>query len=137
VVNLAWAFNPNLVLTRLPVTLTIFMVPLEPRPVRSFLTLTRDFRLRGKQVVDTMNDPERVRNDSIRGCGAEVVGGKPAKDLVRDTGRGLSGYLQCGAIGDARTVEVRGLDVPSLANSRTDCAEITRIPNAELPLAAL
>jgi len=66
--------------------------------------------LPGKQLVDAMDDPQRVRNDGIRAGGAEVIGRKAFQDLVRETVCGVHGDLQGGSIGHAGTIEVGRLD---------------------------
>src|SRR5579862_3394800 len=50
--------------------------------------------LPGKQLVDAMDDPQRMRDDGVGAGGAEVVGRKTLKDLVRETVRGFYSELQ-------------------------------------------
>ena len=64
-----------------------------------------------------MNDPQRMRNDGICAGGAEVVGRKTFKDLVRETVRGVYGQLQRRGIGHAGTIEVGRLDTLPLGQS--------------------
>ena len=66
--------------------------------------------LSGEQLVDAMNDPERMRDDGIRAGRAQVVGRKTLQDLVRETVRGIDGEFQCRRVGDAGAIEVRRLD---------------------------
>ena len=69
------------------------------------------FNLPGKQVVDAMDDSQRMRNDGVCARGAEVVGRKAFQDLVRETVRGVNGQLQCRGIGHAGAIQVGGLDI--------------------------
>jgi hypothetical protein len=62
-------------------------------------------------MVDAVNDPQRDGDDGIGGRRAEVVGGKAAEDLVRDTVGGFNGELQGRGVGYAGAVEVGGLDI--------------------------
>ncbi len=55
--------------------------------------------------------PSGMRDDGIGGRRAEIVGRKPAQDLVRDTVRGFNGELQCRGVGHAGAIEVGGLDI--------------------------
>ncbi len=73
--------------------------------------------LPGKQLVDAMDDPQRMRNDGVRAGGTEVVGRKTLKDLVRETVRGFYGQLQGRGIGHAGAIQVGRLDALLLGES--------------------
>src|SRR5581483_1141983 len=66
--------------------------------------------LAGEQMVDALNDPQRMRDDGVGARGAKVVGGEALEDFVREPVGGVHRELQRVGVGDAGAVEVRGPD---------------------------
>jgi hypothetical protein len=62
-------------------------------------------------MIHALNDAQRMRDDSVRAGGAQVVGGKAFEDFVREPVGGGERELECLGVRDARAVEVGGLDV--------------------------
>ena len=61
--------------------------------------------LPGKQLVDAMDDPQRMRNDGVGAGRAEVVGRKTFQDLVRD--RFAASMASCNVVASVTPVPSR------------------------------
>ena len=68
-------------------------------------------------MIHALDDPQRMRNDGIRVCGAQVVGRKAFHDLVRETVRSVHGKLQCSCVSNPGAIQVRSVDALLLGQS--------------------
>ena len=79
--------------------------------------------LAGEEMVDALEDAHRMGDDDVRAGRAEIVGREAFEDFVRQpVGRGQR-EVERRRIGDARAVEVGGVDMPlarrALESART------------------
>ena len=72
-----------------------------------------------EQMVDTLDDAERVGDDHVRGGRAQIVGRQAFENLVSQAVGGRQRQLERRCIGDASAVEIRGVDV-LLCRERSD-----------------
>src|SRR4051812_4465865 len=68
------------------------------------------FDLAGVKMIDAVEDAHRMRDDGVRGDGAEIVGGEPFQDFMRKPAGGGERELQRLGIRDAAAVQVRRRD---------------------------
>ena len=73
----------------------------------------------GEQVVDALQDPERVRDHAVRDGGAQVGRVQALEDLVRHAVRRGEGEVERRGVGDPRALEVGRHDA-ALARERAD-----------------
>ena len=69
----------------------------------------------GEQVVHAVQDAQRMGDDGIGAGGAQVVGGEPLEDFVREAIGGREGEPERRVVGDAGTIEVRRSNRPARA----------------------
>ena len=70
--------------------------------------------LAGEEVVDALQDAEGMGDHRVRRGRAQVRRREALQDLVGEPVGGGQGELQRGGVGDARALEVRGLEAPLL-----------------------
>jgi hypothetical protein len=69
------------------------------------------FDFAGEEMVHSLDDAEGMGDDRVGAGGAKIVGGKAFENFVRETIGRSERDLQCAGIGDARAIEIGGLEL--------------------------